>query len=413
MNAPAWLAFAWFASTVAVAPRALGAGVGFVACCTVASLVASRMLVKERPELLAALSRERALVHSGSLVIMAHVAATLLGGAHVESWAQVLRVTVVAAFAVLVRTLDPARARVAFAWAALALVCADAVLALGALAAGRSGAPFALIAPHQRTGTLPRFAGWSGTPGSAGAWALLAVGIGRHLPSRTARVGCTVTGCAVALASLSAATVALPAVLAAAVLPRGPARATIALLAGCAAVLVLWVNVLEVRVGDRRFEGAPLQVAHATQDLGPRFHPVQTSGVGPIAVDWHATAYALLAQGAVTCALRHPLAGVGPQRFDDACPVTTMNTYGNWSTHRRPHNQFTGWLVELGLLGVILGAVASIGAWRAYTWDPPDRWTDGAALGFAVAAFTGELLVTLPAAAFLALHLRRRHRDGG
>jgi O-antigen ligase len=87
-----------------------------------------------------------------------------------------------------------------------------------------------------------------------------------------------------------------------------------------------------------------------------------------------------------------------------------MNTYGFWSTSRDPHNQYFGWLAELGLLGLaaVLGPVVLMT--RRCRLQRRERWQRGVVLAIAFGGMLGPMVLALPCAAFFALQLRSRWR---
>ncbi len=299
----------------------------------------------------------------------------------------------------------------AFGRAAAGLVAIYAALFVAGIASPPLRESLFLNGSHQQLGQLPRFAALTGVPGATGAWALLAVGLVGPLRPPALRRASRVAGALVVLATWSAATLALPVVLSITLLRPGRARmwATVGLAA--VAIAPLYVHVLAVGVGDRGISLSPLHPSYEASPLGSVQTPVHELSLRFPAtrVRFNFTMYAALFARAASCFAEHPVVGVGPRRFAEACPVMTMNTYGDWSATRRPHNQFTELATELGVvgLGLLVGA-ARLLRWRM-SWEPPDRWYVGAAAGVLVCSFSAELLVSLPVAGFFAVYLRPRY----
>jgi hypothetical protein len=410
------LAAAWLASTVAIPlpGSPVLAGAGFVASVVITGVALATWALTRGQGLLDALHENRASAIAAGLLVAAYLVSTLAAGAPREGLVASVRVVAIGAFGVAVVCANRAHAlETAFARSALVLLTIYAVL----LAAGwvfPAVAPYVFLTlPHQHLANVPRFAALTGTPGSTGAWALLALGLvgssRRHPIARAAHWA----GALAALATFSSATLALPAVIAAATMKRGRARVLATFALAAAGILPLYVHVLTIELGANQITVSRLHPSYEVSGLGPELMPVHEARALGAGVRFHFTAYAALAVRAASCFAEHPLTGVGPRRFEEACPVVTMNTYGEWSARRRPHNQFLELVVELGLVGVALVAAAVWLVTQNMRWDPPDRWYAAAAIGIVVCSCAADLLISLPVAGFFALHLRPRGGGAG
>ena len=264
---------------------------------------------------------------------------------------------------------------------------------------------------HQHVGGLPRFRGWAGAPTGLGTWALVALGLSRRLEPRWLRGAVMLTALGLAAASLSIATLAIPVLLALVALRGRRARWTAAGLS-IAVLLVLYVRPLALTNGDRAPASWPVHPQYHRDGLGSRYMPVHAVGALGLKVHFHFTAYALLAGRGLRCLAEHPLAGVGPQRFDDRCRVMTMSTYGHWTSARMAHNQYIGWMAQTGSIGLFAVALAIHLFRRQLGWRPRDRWAMGVTAALLIAGFTWELVLSYPAAGFIALQLHRRNDPG-
>lgn len=339
-----------------------------------------------------------------ALVILPAVSAAI-GAAPPQSWRAVARIAMIALAALLARAHAGPALRTALSQAALVVLALLATALVLGLVAPPIGALVFARSPHQHLGTLPRFAAFTDLPATTGLWALVALGAARWSSDVRLRRGATVASVVVAIASLSSATLAVPAVLASGLVRHARLRAILVLAACALAAAALFTHPLVVRVGERELALSALHEHYADGGLGPRHHPVHTSTLGPVSLDWHATAYALLLRRAVTCALEHPLLGVGPDRFAERCRVTTMSTYGVWSDTREPHDQLGAWLAELGLVGIALLTLALVLLVRRAppsSW-PLDRWQHGVLVAIAVASLGGEIVETIPVLVLLAV----------
>ena len=407
------LAVAWLVSTVAIPlpGSPVFAGAGFVASVAITGLTLAAWLLKRPTEFAEALREHRAAGAAAGLLCAAYLVSAVVVGAPLEALVACARVAAVGTFALAIICANRGRALAApFAWAATALLATYAAL----FAVGWASPvlkPFVfLILPHQHLAQAPRFAALTWIPGSTGAWALLGVGLVGPVRRRGLRRAMRAAGLLAALATLSPATLALPAVLAAAVLKPGRARVWSTCALAAVGIAPLYVHVLTLEAGGRELTVSRLHPSYETSGLGPEAMPVHEARFFGAAVGFHFTAYAALVARAGSCFAEHPLTGVGPKRFEEVCPVVTMNTYGVWSGHRQPHNQLTELGVELGLTGLALLAAAAWVLGRRMTWEPADRWCVGAAVGLVVCSFSGGLFLSLPAAGYFALHLRERRR---
>ena len=408
------LAAAWLASTVAIPlPGApVLAGAGFVASIAITGVALGVWLLSNRQGLVQAVRENRAMAIAGMLVAAAYLVSALAAGAPREGLVAFLRVGAIGAFGIATVCANRTLAlRTAFAGSGLVLLAIYSLLLVLGWVFPRAAPYVFLTLPHQHLANMPRFAALTGTPGSTGAWALLGIGLVGSLRCRALSRAGRLAGALVALATFSTATLALPAVVAAAIMKRGRARVLTTCALAAAGIAPLYVHVLTIEVGATQLTVSSLHPSYEAFGLGPELMPVHEAHVLGAGVRFHFTAYAALAVRAASCFAEHPLTGVGPRRFEEACPVVTMNTYGEWSAHRGPHNQFTEVVVELGLVGILLVTAAGWLVWRRMRWEPPDGWCVGAAVGIVVCSFGADLLVSLPVAGFFALQLHPR--DGG
>jgi hypothetical protein len=397
------LATAWGASMLALRAPGVPFGAGFLVATVLA--LAALALGLRRGSL--SLRASLATPHAPFLVALVLVPAALAAAsvAPPDSWRAVLRVAIVALTALLARAHAGPALRAALARAGLVVLALLGLALVLGLVSPPIGALVFARSPHQHVGMLPRFAAFTDLPATTGLWALVALGAARWSSDVALRRGATVAGGLVALATLSSATLAVPALLASGLVRHARLRATLVLAACALAAAALFTHPLVLRVGERELALSALHDHYDVDGLGPRHHPVHTSTLGPLSLEWHATAYALLARRAVTCALEHPLLGVGPDRFAERCRVTTMSTYGVWSDARAPHDQLGAWLAELGLVGALVLALSLAVLVRRSppsTW-PLDGWQQGVLAAIAVASLGGEIVETIPVLVFLAV----------
>ncbi|MBN8615185.1 MAG: hypothetical protein J0L92_31605 [Deltaproteobacteria bacterium] len=395
------LAIAWGASLVALRVPGVPFGSGFVLASVLAAVVLVRTI--KRPALRDALARSQ-WPRAAVLVLVAHALPAALGAAPITSWMAIARLSLVLVFASLMHVHAGSPAREGVSRAATVFLCASIVAFVLGLVVPSVHALVVVEGAHQHVGRLDRFAALTGLPATTGLWALLAMGAARAHGDARVRTASTVAGLFVATVSLSVATLAVPVVVAGGLVSHARARLAVMLVAAAVAIAALWMHPLALRVGEHTIASSSLHEGWHHEALGARHHPVHETALGPVTITWHATAYALLAERAIDCFFEHPVLGVGPARFAERCPVTTMNTYGEWSAARRAHHQLGAWIAELGLVGVALLGLAS---WlvrpRRASLDALDGWQCGVLGALAIGLFTGELLETIPVLGWLAL----------
>ncbi len=397
------LAIGWGASLVALRAPGVPFGAGFLVATALAAVVLARTLARSSSR--EALARSPWL-RASLVVLVAHAVPAALTASPLTSWLAVARLGLVLVFATLTHVHAGSPLREGFSRAgALFLAVLGASLVLGLTVPSVRALVF-VAGAHQHVGSWGRFAALTDLPATTGLWALVVMGAARAHPDARVKIATTITGLLVAVASLSIATLAVPLVLASGLVENRRARAIAMIAAALLAVTALWVHPLSVRVGEHEITISTLHAGWHRDTLGAIHQPVHVSTLGPVALEWHATAYALLAERAITCALEHPVTGVGPARFAERCPVMTMNTYGEWTTSRRAHHQLGAWMAELGVLGLALLALAA----RVLAVDrarlaPLDRWQWGSLAALGVGLFSGEIVETIPVLAWLALVL--------
>jgi hypothetical protein len=294
-------------------------------------------------------------------------------------------------------------------WVALVLVAVQAGLLVTGMASGRVGSNVfeAAIDPHMHAGHVPRFRGFMAQPMACGSATLLVTGLLAGLRHRAVRTLATVAGLSVVIATVSFATLLVPVVAAFALPGRRAVRIVAVAFVGALAIAGLWMNPLRVQIaGHVIFDRAPM-AAYARDDLGPRHMPIHTIAAPAVRIDFHFTAYALLAARSLSCLREHPL-GVGGRNFVRACPVMAMNTLGQWASNRSPHNEYAALLAEGGVpttLATIALALALVGGFRPRV-DSRFRWAFVVAQ--LLAGFGGASLYQFAFAALLATALRAR-----
>jgi hypothetical protein len=265
------------------------------------------------------------------------------------------------------------------------------------------------IVQHEFVGGTPRFRGFANTPAPAGVWALASIGLVENLVKPRYRWLARTLGLIEACATLSIALLALPALVAGLLRPPGMRWVVVCAMAVSAAA-ILYFQPLELTIGGRTVVISHLQRNYGSEGFGPEYMPERTLALPGFTVRGHVTAYGRLAARGLTCFAEHPLFGVGPGRFREACRVMAMNTFGEWTDQRDSHNQAGGLSSELGSVGVAL----LVGAWlvvrRGYRFQSLSPWQRAVWIGLLVCAFGSEDLLTLPVLALLASQLEPRSR---
>ncbi|MES1185316.1 MAG: hypothetical protein ABUL60_16005 [Myxococcales bacterium] len=398
----ALIAIAWFVATIGVAfthfGRALNLGFvgaivfGFAAACT-------------NSRGLAALPT-KVVVRALGLGVLAFVIPALAQGLGLRMWLSVGRGCLALAWLTLFLGLGGENAKPALAWAAVALLGVNLLLAISNVWFWGGFDAFEHL-QHEYAAGAPRFRGLANTPAPAGVWALASVGLVEALPQPRLRWVGRALGLFEACASLSIALLAIPALLVALV----PQRWLRWPLVGCATTLaaaVLYFQPLELSAGRRSMAVSRELPEYWSGGLGPTYMPQATIGTPSLAVRGHVTAYGKLAFRGLTCFAEHPLFGVGPGRFRDACRVMAMNTFGEWSDQRDSHNQLGGMLSELGIIGLVLLSLAWFVGREGYRFTALTGWQRAVWVGLLVCSLGSEDLLTLPVLALLASQLAPR-----
>ncbi len=128
-------------------------------------------------------------------------------------------------------------------------------------------------ASHQILGAAARFRGLAGTPAAAGLWTIVALGLVQAVPIQWARVALRTTGVVVILATLSVATLALPAMAAYVISRSTRTRALVCSLAVLGAVTALHAQPLQLRCGSSVLVVGHRHPAWEQDGLGARFMP--------------------------------------------------------------------------------------------------------------------------------------------
>ncbi len=396
------IALAWLAATVG-APCMVGGrllNLGFVAAFPLAGLAAVNNLHGWRS------APKGPSFQALGLGVLAFVVPAVLNGLGVRGALSAGRGCAALAWLALFIAFDSEMMRSALASAALALLVGNLILALASRWLPPTWNAFEIV-QHEYVASTPRFRGLANTPAPAGVWALASIGLAEWLPRKNLRFAARVLGLIEAAATLSIALLALPALLVA-LLPQRRLRWCCGLAAALAAAFVLYFQPLELVVGSRHVALSRELSSYATDGLGPRFMPERTIALPGIALRGHPTAYGKLALRGLTCFAEHPLVGVGPGRFRQACPVMAMNTFGEWTDQRDSHNQLGGPLAELGLVGIGFLVSAWLVFRRDFTLKALTPWDRAVWVGLLVCAFGSEDLFTLPVLALLATQLERR-----
>ena len=401
-------ALAWSISTISLpAPGPVAGNGGFVAGVV---LLASGALLCTWSSPARTLARARALfpawlVAAGGLALPLLASAPSLGDVALAA-----RDALALGFFAVLAAVNDEKMRRALALAALALLLLGVLSALVTpLVPGWSAFE---IGPHERVQAIPRFRGLSSTPAPAGVWALSALGLSGGLPDGRTKKVLLVLSLLTALFTFSIATLALPAVLAFAALKHSRLRTVVTGALGLGAAFVLYFHTLELVAGSRQVTISHVHPAYEDEGLGARYLPIQDVGSKSLHVRGHETAYGSLARRGLTCFLEHPLTGVGPGRFIDRCPVMTMNTFGEWTDRRSPHNQMGAILSELGVVGLVLLVAALAVLSRRVRVVPGDRWANAALVGVAVCSLGSETLFTLPVLGVLASRVTLKEASG-
>jgi hypothetical protein len=342
------------------------------------------------------------------------VAAWFLAGVsshdHHAAFVEVSRVLVVFMFlttTAMVAGQDPDLPQ-RLAWVAVVLVGVQAVLLIAGLGSNRVGALVfeRPLGPHLHTGLLPRFRSFMAHPMACGSATLLLAGFLPALPRRRLRVSAIAVTLSIVAATLSFATLAIPFVLVSALSLKKRTRLVAATFVAALAVAVLWVNPLSIQIGGHiLFDRAPL-AGYARDGLGPRYMPIHVLAAFPVRIQFHFTAYALLASRSVSCLLEHPF-GVGARNFPDLCPVWAMNTVGEWASSRSPHDVYGALLAEGGLPATVATCVLIFTLIRRFRPRPGTRFAWAVVLGYLLAGFGGANFYQFTFAALLATAAER------
>lgn len=286
----------------------------------------------------------------------------------------------------------------AMAAAALVSVAANAALCLAGLPLSgllaSSGWPYQ-VDSHQHLAGLPRFYGLGVTPFGLGVTMYACMGLLEGWPSARGRALGRAAAVVMTLASLSFATLLLP-VLVIARIHRAWLRRTALALSLVAALGVLYVHPLELRVGGHTLTLGTLHPRYGSHGRGPTYMPVRELRCGAVVLTFHGTGYWYLMRNALACSAGHRLLGVGGGNAQQACKTLIMNTYGKWYLEGRPHNEYLGLLAELGLAGALaaLGVAAALGRRGAIIAARP--WPRASLAALLGCAFAGRVIATIP-----------------
>ncbi len=295
----------------------------------------------------------RLLVLAAAGFVLARLVSVL--GAEVQ-WVALLdalRAAAVVAYLLLVLALGDGDAGLArlFARVAAVMVAAHLLLFFAGLLAPSAFGCALEWGLHQHLGGMPRFAGVPGCAFSCGVLMLACAALVRWEPVtwlRWAAWGCAL---ALALASLSFATLVVPIAIAWGSIRRARWRWALTGVLVLGGLAVLWIKPLSVSGPWGETEISALHPGYHTRGMGPRHMPRHTLELGGLAAEFHFTAYAYLARRSLRCFAENWAIGAGGRNHPVACPVWTMNTYGSWTNHRIAHNEYLKQLAEHGLLG--------------------------------------------------------------
>lgn len=257
------------------------------------------------------------------------------------------------------------------------------------------------IAAHQNLRLLPRFYGTGGNPFYGGILMIACIGLVQACPARRIRVASTWIAVALATATLSMVTLAIPALLVwrATRDRRWRAAATIGTVLLAAALL--YVHPLRATIFGHSIELGDLHPHYFQQALGPAYMPIQHWGGASWGFEFHGTAYFYLARTALRCFAEHPL-GVGAGNFPTTCPVTSMSTYGGWSHANAVHNDYLEQLVEGGVAGFLPMVLLAGLMVKRYRPAGESRWVSGAVVTYIVCGIASAVCFRLPFLALLA-----------
>jgi hypothetical protein len=378
----------------------LVAGIGLAAAAVTAALTRRALLRRF-------VSENRLLVLAAAGFVLARLVSVL--GAEVQ-WVALLdalRAAAVIGYLLLALALGAEDAGLARTFARVAAVVVAAhllQLLAGLLAPAAFGFAFE-AGLHQHLGGVPRFAGVPGCAFSCGVLMLACAILLRWEPVawlRWAGWGCAL---ALALVSLSFATLVVPIAIAWGLIRRPRWRWAVTGVLVVGGLALLWIKPLSVSGPWGETEIATVHPGYHTQGLGPRHMPRHTLELGSLAAEFHYTAYAHLVRRSLRCFAENWAIGVGGRNHPLACPVWTMNTYGSWTRHRLAHNAYLKQLAEHGIIGaatLILLLIALLHHRRATF---PDRFAQGTIVAYLVAACAGEIWMQFPFAAAVAISL--------
>jgi hypothetical protein len=298
-------------------------------------------------------------------------------------------------------------------WVASSLIALQlALFAAGIVNKGFGTTLFEHIGSHSVLGTLPRFRGLAEHPMACGSATLLLVGLAAGLPgsARIVRFGAIGAGFVVVAATLSFATLTLPAAAVFTLPKRSVTRALGLIVASFVALAALWFNPLRLEVaGHILLERQPVP-GYMLENNGPAFMPIHTIQGSGLRLDFHLTGYALLALRSLSCAREHPL-GVGGRNFVHSCPVMAMNTFGGWTSSRGAHNAYGALLAEGGLLTTLVTAALVVVVLRRLHGCGVARLPCGIVLAYLLAGAGGASPFQFPFAALLAVFATRCRQE--
>lgn len=265
---------------------------------------------------------------------------------------------------------------------------------------------------HQHVGQLDRFRGSLGAPGSLGFHLLAFIALLEALPEPRWRRPLQGLAGLFCLLSFSFASLVLPMVAIIWLLPKGTLRRVFAGAAAAVALLILLTAPLSLSLGQRHMELGTLHPNYGVDGNGPRLTPVREIRLGPVSLKVHASHYAQVVSGGLSCVQEHPWFGVGGLNFAAGCRVLTMDSYGSWA-RRRAHNQMVGIVAEHGVLGLLAFLGLALLLWRHYGPMSATRLEHALFAGYILCTMQGEILLQPIFALWLGQTLGRQRAAGG
>lgn len=236
---------------------------------------------------------------------------------------------------------------------------------------------------------------------------LACAGLVRPLQHRTTKTLLTLVALALTVATISFATLLVPAVLIWVIIQQRTLRILGILAVTIAAVTILFVRPLSLQFGDETYQLGQLQPSYAVDGNGDKYMPKQKFTFSNVQLDYHLTAYYYLAQRSLLCFIENPYTGVGGRNHRISCPVKTMNTWGGWTTGRIAHNEYTGLFAEYGAIGVVATFLLLAVLFFKHRFQPEDVWVQGIAIAYLIIGLAGEVWYQFPFAALIGTSIRQ------